>query len=259
MSTAQVGWSRLGYNVGAWNTTPDALANVTGQQLLTEVDFGGYWNADEWSSGAWNIGHGAVLAGTGNVFLISTLTELNANTGNVIIAADTDIIITGEELISTVNTITVLNEAIVNITGEELTISQGPISIAAGGSISIQTGAEIALDIALGNTIVGTANFIQIVGEELSISVNNIAGFIGDQILSITGEELTSSVNTIVVSGSSPVTITGNGVVISLSNANVTTQQILSISGNQANVSVSTLKFWDPIRPTITETWTNIH
>jgi hypothetical protein len=39
-------------------------------------------------------------------------------------------------------------------------------------------------------------------------------------------------------------TITGNGVVISLSNANVTTQQILSISGNQANVSVSTLKFW---------------
>jgi hypothetical protein len=80
-----------------------------------------------------------------------------------------------------------------------------------------------------------------------------------DQILSITGEELTSSVNTIVVSGSSPVTITGNGVVISLSNANVTTQQILSISGNQANVSVSTLKFWDPIRPTITEIWTNIH
>jgi hypothetical protein len=259
MSTAQVGWNRLTWNSGAWNTSPDALANVTGQQLLTEVDFGGYWNADEWSSGAWNIGHGAVLTGTGNVFSISTLTELNANTGNVVIAADTDIIITGEELISTVNTITVLNEAIVNITGEELNISQGPISIAGGGSITIQTGAEIALDITLGNTTTGTANFIQIVGEELSISVNNVANFITDQILSITGEELTSSVNTIVVSGSSPVTITGNGVVISLSNANVTTQQILSISGNQANVSVSTLKFWDPIRPTITETWTNIH
>jgi len=259
MSTAQVGWNRLTWNSGAWNTSPDALSNVTGQQLLTEIDFGGYWNADEWSSGAWNIGHGAVLTGTGNVFSISTLTALNANTGNVIIAADTDIIITGEELISTVNTITVLNEAIVNITGEELTISQGPISITAGGSITIQTGAEIALDVAVGNAIVGTANFIQIVGEELSISVNNIASFITDQILSITGEELTSSVNTIVVSGSSPVTITGNGVVISLSNANVTTQQILSISGNQANVSVSTLKFWDPIRPTITETWTNIH
>ena len=259
MSTAQVGWNRLTWNSGAWNTSPDALSNVTGQQLLTEIDFGGYWNADEWSSGAWNIGHGAVLAGTGNVFLISTLTELNANTGNVIIAADTDIIITGEELISTVNTITVLNEAIVNITGEELTISQGPISIAAGGSITIQTGAEIALDITLGNTIVGTAQILSINGQEINILLNNIANFRTDQILSITGEELTSSVNTIVVSGSSPVTITGNGVVISLSNANVTTQQILSISGNQANVSVSTLKFWDPIRPTITETWTNIH
>ena len=88
MPTAQDGWSRLGYNVGAWNTTPDALANVTGQQLETQIDFGGYWNADEWSSGAWNIGHGAVLTGTGNVFAISTLTQLTASVGNIITIAN---------------------------------------------------------------------------------------------------------------------------------------------------------------------------
>jgi hypothetical protein len=28
MSTAQVGWNRLTWNSGAWNTSPDALANV---------------------------------------------------------------------------------------------------------------------------------------------------------------------------------------------------------------------------------------
>ena len=131
-----------------------------------------------------------------------------SDTGN----GDIFSITTAGQLTTTANVVVVNASASFITIGEELTISQGSISIAAGGSITIQTGAEIALDITLGNTIVGTANFIQIVGEEFNISLNNIAGFVGDQILSITGEELTSSVNTIVVSGSSPVTITGNGV-----------------------------------------------
>ena len=46
MPTAQIGWGRDGWNVGAWNTDPDALAILTGQELETQIDFGGYWNAD---------------------------------------------------------------------------------------------------------------------------------------------------------------------------------------------------------------------
>jgi hypothetical protein len=111
MPTAQEGWSRLGYNVGAWNTSPDTLADVTGQQLETQIDFGGYWNADEWSSGAWNIGHGAVLTGTGNVFAISTLTQLTASVGNIITIANADISISGQLANISLNNIIVLNEA----------------------------------------------------------------------------------------------------------------------------------------------------
>ena len=96
MPTAQIGWGRDGWNVGAWNTDPDALAILTGQQLETQIDFGGYWNADEWSSGAWNIGHGAVLTGDGNVFAISTLTQLTASVGNIITIANANISISGQ-------------------------------------------------------------------------------------------------------------------------------------------------------------------
>ena len=56
-----------------------------------------------------------------------------------------------------------------------------------------------------------------------------------------------------------PVDITGEELNIFNGNTNIIANGTINIIGSQANISVSTLKFWDPIRPTITETWTNIH
>jgi hypothetical protein len=259
MPTAQEGWSRLGYNVGAWNTSPDALADVTGQQLQTQIDFGGYWNADEWSDGPWNIGLGAVLTGTGNVFAISTLTQLTANVGNTIVVANADISISGQLANISLSNIIVLNEAIVNITGEDLTTTLGSISIAAGGSITIQTGAEIALDVSLGNVTTGTANKIDIIGFELNTNLGNITLLL-DNIIPITGSQANVTANTIAIRADQVLSLTGNSITTFVGNVIANSNNFLTITGQTANVTVATLKFWDDINTsTNTENWTNIH
>jgi hypothetical protein len=53
--------------------------------------------------------------------------------------------------------------------------------------------------------------------------------------------------------------MTGNGVTITLADIVPNSENFISIQGNRANANVTTLKFWDPIRGNITETWTNIH
>jgi hypothetical protein len=258
MPTAQDGWSRLGYNVGAWNTTPDALANVTGQSLETQVDFGGYWNADEWSSGAWNIGHGAVLTGTGNVFAISTLTQLTANVGNVVTIANANISISGQLTNVSLSNVVVLNEAIVNITGEDLTANLGLISIAAGGSITIQTGAEIALDVSVGNVATGTANRVDITGFELNTGLGNVT-LVLNNIIPITGSQANVTANTVAIRADQVLSLTGNSITTFVGNVIANSNNFISITGQTANVTVATLKFWDNIdTSTNSEVWTHI-
>jgi hypothetical protein len=79
---------------------------------------------------------------------------------------------------------------LINISGQEITTALGNISIEADGSITIQTGPEIDLDVFLGNITVGLASFLDIQGQELTISQ-------GEEIISassttgvLTGEEV---------------------------------------------------------------------
>jgi hypothetical protein len=259
MPTAQVGWNRLGYNVGAWNTSPDELVISTGQQLETQVDFGGYWNADEWSDGPWNIGLGAVLTGTGNVFAISTLTQLTASVGDVITIANANISISGQLANVSLSNVIVLNEAIVNITGEDLTANLGLISIAAGGSITIQTGAEIALDVSVGTVTTGTANRVDITGFELNTGLGNVT-LVLNNIIPITGSQANVTSNTIAIRADQVLSLTGNSITTFVGNVIANSNNFLTITGQTANVTVATLKFWDDINTsTNTENWTNIH
>ena len=66
--TANVGWGRLGWNVGAWNESPDAAAVITGQQILSSVNFGRGWGRESWNEGAWNSPIGLVFTGNGAIF-----------------------------------------------------------------------------------------------------------------------------------------------------------------------------------------------
>jgi hypothetical protein len=229
MATAQVGWNRFTWNSGAWNTSPDALAdisgitvntllndvsasgntlnNITGLQsnvnlgqviagaanfftatgiqistsvgivstgegrevvittageLQTDVNFGVGWNRDAYSSGPWNLGLGGFVIGNGTIFiedgqqLTSSINSVSNVTGSV------DQLIDSQLIQSNAGNVNILGNSIIdNVTGIQSNVSLSSVSIQAGGSITIATGPEIALDIALGNINVGTAtNFL---------------------------------------------------------------------------------------------------
>jgi len=283
MATAQVGWGRLGYNIGAWNTTPDAVATITGQYLQTEIDFGAGWSRDTWNAGAWGIGLGAVLTGNGNVFSLSTLTELQTFAGNIGHSGTALIIPTGEEanieltsaltivdgegifigiatpnLTASINDINLSTNNFLEQTGQELTIENNLANVVVTASAPIIILGE-QLDIDVGQVVTGTANFVDILGQVITVSLNDInvtSGAnaqinTGIQANTISGNVSVAEGHGVIITGNSTITYTGNVNIIGISNVN--------IIGSQANINVSTLKFWDPIQPTITETWTNIH
>ena len=67
--SASVGWSRLTWNSGAWNESPDAIASITGLQIEPSLNFGLGWSREEWNTGAWNSGVGTIVTGDGIIFV----------------------------------------------------------------------------------------------------------------------------------------------------------------------------------------------
>jgi hypothetical protein len=255
----EVGWSRLTYNTGAWNQSPDVAAVISGLQANTTINFGLGWSREEWNTGSWNEGLGNFVTGDGIIF-VEDGQELTSTINTVSVTGSSPINISGEQLNISQGEETVTGTAPVTIIGEELlSATVNTFAVAAGGAITINT-PTLEANVELNNDgiQVGTAQILSIDGQSLNTNLG-VIDFRGDQILSITGESLTSTANTIIVSASASMNITGNGVTINLSNINVTTEQILSIIGNQANANVTTLKFWDPITGNVTEVWTNIH
>jgi len=252
-----VGWSRLTYNSGAWNTSPDAAAVITGLQANTELNLGFGWSREEWSTGAWNEGLGTIVTGDGIIF-VEDGQELTSSVNTISVTASSPISISGEQLNINLGEETVTGTAPVTITGEELlSTTVNTFAVAAGGAITINT-PTFEANVELGNSITGTANLIDIVGEQLQSNLG-ITTTTSENIIPITGEELTATVNNITISSSGFFNITGNGVTITSANIVPTSENFISIQGNRANANVATLKFWDPIKGNITETWTNIH
>lgn len=145
------------------------------------------------------------------------------------------------------------------ITGEELVTAQiDSFAVAAGGSITINTPTFEANVEVTNSLVVGTANFIDITGTDLTLNLGELT-LVTNNIISITGQELTITANNITIVAEHFQPIVGQALDISQATIIPKSENFLSITGNQANTDVSTLKFWDPILPTNTETWTNIH
>lgn len=282
MATAQAGWGRLTWNTGAWNTTPDVGVVITGNQLQTEIDFGAGWSRDTWSAGAWNIGLGAILTGNGNVFSLSTLTELQTATGNVDHTGSAVVLATGQEanveltsaltivdgegifvgiatppLTASIGNTDLSTNNFLAITGEELTVENNlsNVVITAGAPITI-IGEELTTN--TGVVVTGTANFIDITGNSITADLNDIT-ISASATTSITGNQANTASGTVTVGEGHGVVITGSSVSISEGNVTVTGIAAINITGIQANVDLATLRFWDPIvTNTNVESWTNI-
>jgi hypothetical protein len=86
--SASVGYGRLGYNVGAWNTSPDTVAVINSQLIQSSLNWGEGWGRESWSEGAWNSPIGLVLVGTGAIFS-TTGQQSTISLANVITTAAT--------------------------------------------------------------------------------------------------------------------------------------------------------------------------
>ncbi len=252
-----VGWSREAYNVGAWNTSPDAAAVITGLQANTQLNLGFGWSREEWNTGSWNQGLGNIVTGDGIIF-VEDGQELTSSVNTISVTASSPISISGEQLNISQGEENVIGSAPISITGEDLvSATVDSFAVLADGSITINT-PTFEANVELGIITTGTANFIDIIGKELISNLEAITTT-SENFISISGEELTSTANTITLSTEQILSIIGNGMTITSANIIPNSQNFLSITGNQANTNVTTLKFWDPINDNNQENWTNIH
>ena len=231
--SASVGYGRLGWNVGAWNTSPDTAAVITGQLIQSELNFGEGWGRESWSEGAWNSSIGLVLVGTGVIFS-TTGEELNISLSNVVTTAATTNLITGQQATGTI----------------------GTYSIAADGTLTIVV-PEFTINTALGTITTGTANAMDIVGQGLTSSLSNITTDT-ENFIPITGINANANVSSITISTSGFFSITGQEITIDLATIIPNSNNNINMTGLQVSVIPVDLRFWDPIVDDNTETWTNI-
>ena len=134
--SASVGYGRLGWNVGAWNSSPDTAAVITGQQILPSVNFGQGWGRESWNEGAWNSPIGLVLTGNGVIFQTTgqqANTALNFTTAQ----ASSNIIISGQVANVQLGNVVATAATVNQITGLLANTFIGTYSIAAGGAVTI--------------------------------------------------------------------------------------------------------------------------
>ena len=256
----RTGWGRGTYSSASWNQAPDVYVSLsTAGQLTTDLNLGFGWSREEWNVGAWNEGLGFVFTGNGNVFSITTLSQLDITANTIVATGSTSNLITGEELVTSQGEESVIAYANAIVTGEELTTTVNTFAVSAGGAITINTPTfEANVELNNDGINVGLASFLDITGFPLSANLGTVTTT-SENIIPITGEQANITVNTISLSTEQILTITGNSVTISSASIVPNSQNFISLSGLRANANVATLKFWDPITGNITETWTNIH
>lgn len=326
MATAQVGYGRQTWNAGAWNTSPDALATISGEQinlllnnvtatastlnnisgrelsinlgqiiagssvfltpdgiqsnisvgqvttgegrevtittagqLAVNLNAGLGWSRDEWSEGAWNQDLTGIVSGSGVVF-IEDGQELTASLNNLAsVTGSVDQIVSGELIQTNVANIDIEGGAPVTIVGEELvSATVNVFAVSAGGSITINTPTfEANVELTTG-LVVGSASFFEVNGVEGNVITGTVIAN-SENFISLTGQELTSFSNTITTTTQNIIPISLNALVGYTGTVIANSDNFLTMTGQQVNTSVTSLKFWDPIKGNITETWTNIH
>ena len=221
--SAVVGYGRLGWNVGAWNSSPDAIASITGQQILPSVNFGFGWGRESWSEGAWNTNIGLVFTGNGVIF--ST---------------------TGQQANTALNFSIAQASAQTSITGINANANLGSV---------VTTGFDLEVD--LGNITTGSANIIDITGEEITSSLGTISTDT-ENFIPITGIHANANAGSFIISSEQILNITGQSMTISLASIIPDSNNFLNMTGIQANVTPVDLRFWDNITDGNTYTWTNL-
>ncbi len=261
--TATVGWGRDGWNTGAWGTSPDALAVITGISSSTSV--------------------GNVFAAAPSLTVISGQALNSALSDGVVAGISVFETITGQQVTSSLNSVSTGEGREVPITG----LSQLELELNFGNGWGREEWSSGAWGTPLGEVVTGDGNIFIEDGQSVTASVSNVANIIGNAAISVTGEgavassgdfiissnnflsttgqQITTSIGTYTIAAGGAITVvvpefTINAVLgntIAGSSANVeltgqvlntssgsfiiTTDQILPITGSSANANVSSI------------------
>lgn len=192
--SATVGWNRFGWSSGAWSTSPDALATVTGVSTSTSL--------------------GNVIANAPSAIIISG-EVLNCDVSddiNVGIAV-TDLVLTGQEITSSINSVSTGEGREVTITA----LQQIELELNFGNGWNREEYSSGAWSTPLGEVVTGNGNV-----------------FIED------GQSVTASVANVSMLGDTRVVVTGESAVVSQGDFIVSSNNFLSTTGQQINTTIGT-------------------
>ena len=260
---ATVGWGRDGWNTGAWGTSPDAVAVITGISSSTSV--------------------GNVFTAAPSLTIISGQALNSVLSDGVVAGISIFETIIGQQVTSSINSVSTGEGREVPITG----IQQLELELNFGNGWGREEWGSGAWGTALGEVVTGNGNVFIEDGQSVTASVANVANILGNAAISITGEgavassgdfiissnnflsttgqQITTSIGTYTIAAGGAITVVvpeftinavlGNtiagssanvfltGQVLNTSSGNfiITADQILPITGSSANANVSSI------------------
>ena len=138
-------WGELSWSTGSWGLQNDISVQLTGFPLTltlgdetTAGEINSGWGRYTWGSFAWGI----------NGTLLLTGQQLTASLNSVTPLASANVSLTGQQLTTTVNSVTAFGLAIIQVTGIPLTITEGTVDPSPDANVTGQL-----LTVALGTPL----------------------------------------------------------------------------------------------------------
>jgi hypothetical protein len=189
LAIVSVTGQQLNISEGEVDIAPDA--NVTGQQLNLSVGTVQAYNVEGWGRETW----GEDVWGAEGTWV--------------------SVAVIGQQINTSLNSVTPLANANIDVTGQELNIAEGEVDPSPDATV---TGIGMTIDLSLGTVIIGTAE-VSVTGEQLNISLGTAVGE-AVTLVSITGIGLKIEEGTVFAGGNSIIDVTGNELTIALNSIN---------------------------------------
>jgi hypothetical protein len=254
-SNAQ-GWGRLTWGSLTWGgDVQDIVVSLSGQQLTTDlnsVSITGtaivFATGEQLTSALGNVdpapdvalvgqelsaevdGVGVSAGGNVSVPIFEAPLVLVLGTYNII--GTGNVSLTGQQLSTSLNSVSIDISIDVAVTGQNLNTAQNSVSITGTANIPV-VGRELFT--ALGS--VDPAPDVELTGQQLTTNIGTAIAFT-DVLVSVTGIQITSSLNSVSIDLNTPVNVTGQGLTLALNSVTAIIDNTVNVSGNNLTARV---------------------
>jgi hypothetical protein len=170
--------------------------------------------------------------------------QINISLNSVTSLIDVNVNLTGQQVNLLLNSVTPLANANVDLTGQQVNIAEGEVDPSPDATV---TGIGITVSLAVGTVVIGTGN-VSLTGQQINIAQGTAIGD-ANTIVDPSGRQLNTRVGTVFAGTTVVIPITGNLLTISLNSIN---NQIWT------EINTGTDATWSNISTGTTATWTKI-